>query len=481
MLKLPIWSLISFFLVCALVLAKEIFKGESPFSEQFKLNLKGASWKRLAIVLGVFSTLFGIAIHFNALPIDALLCFVASLLFAYSLNLVNLSGFAKGILNLALTAGLSIFVFKEDNFSSSILALISGLSVYAIGLTFSDKQETHEIELQKPLDQILPSLIWLTGTLWIETSSVGEQSATHQSFLLIILSFVLALREIESLLPQKPFFRILLTASLGGIFAAILINNFLLAPTFLIWSSTIIGGIILTGLLSKFSLSSFDERKVADSIISLTLIGIAAVAASRLSGAFGWVLLAVCMLLSVRCRTSKLVAFFFISRTLLQVFIVNNSQNITGINLTHPYVTGALFLGFAAVLILPSFVQSRSSSSKFYLLFGGTLLAFASNYFLHEEATASLFIALLVAGLCSTVLGDVMHKFSKSPLQENILLLLPFLIVVSSLASKLIEIGNTSNKTEKLLVLAIMAIISILVYIFKHNLPHSKPVEVTGN
>jgi hypothetical protein len=258
--------------------------------------------------------------------------------------------------------------------------------------------------------------------------------------------------------------------------------------------------------VNSFSTSNIAKRKLdlIKIIISLTLIGIASLLASRLIGNIGWLVIAASALpFSVMNQTKKesetnfvclnvidIFILFAISRALLQGFLYSYNANLTGINLVHPYVSAALFAGILLIFLFPLAPQygiKRNLIAPIFIL-KAISISLLSNYFLHEEATGSLLIAAFVNSLCIGIAGKVIYNNSEEDslkgltqnLSANIILIPVLLIVLVSLSGNVLGLGNMATKLNKFSILGIVLILNIIAwfvyekFVFKQSASEAK-------
>jgi hypothetical protein len=359
------------------------------------------------------------------------------------------------------------------------------------------------------LDLMWPAL-FAVGSVWIALTSPQNTWANQQGLLLLSLAIAVLLRGV-SLLPALSGSKVrqaLFISVTAGLLAWLGIQNALLQPNLFPWALLIAGGSLLGFLLR--ALDAFSPSKpIISRIMQLLFLGLATLIASRLFGSTGWLVLAASLLSatgpvqndSVKNSDRQaagysvlgLASLFLVGRVLLQTFIVQFNPNVTGINITHPYASAALYGGVAIMLLLPSLLKTEKEPphtqlalTRMPLLVGLGALALLSsglaNYFLHAEATGSLLTALWVTGVGVSLLGtfageahraDEAHRFV--PLQ------LAFLVTLGCLLSpELIEAGNLATKTEKLWVLAGAFVVSgILTLLIQKKASGRQAVPVT--
>ncbi len=357
---------------------------------------------------------------------------------------------------------------------------IQNVQAYLLGLLLA--QVAPSERSFRWLDFLWPA-IFAVGSVWISLTSAQNTWANQQGLLLLAIAIAVFLRGV-SLLPalsgSKPL-QALFICVMSGLLAWLGIQNVLLQPGLSPWAFLFAGGSLLGFGLSALE-SSSSSKPVAIRAVQLLLLGLATLVVSRLFGSTGWLVLAASLLSATGSVPNKaahsnlqpsldqqpagfsvvgLASLFLVGRVLLQTFIVQFNPNVTGINITHPYASAALYGGFAFMLLLPSLLKAAKTGSETQttsphgflpVVLGAVALLSAglANYFLHAEATGSFLTALWVTGVGVSLLGTFTDEQSCfAPLQ------LAFLATLTCVLSpELIEAGNLADKTEKLWVLA---------------------------
>lgn len=434
---------------------------------------------------------------------------------------LQLKSFAYG-LPILLIAYLAAFLLKLDVANTLLFALggflaswllaclnlsagVSGIALLIIGYLIADMQADSATS-QMPLLAYLFGILlvqWITpyakienfllpatfcaGSYWIALSSPEGWGGTYQTLLLLSLSILLITRSLQALpfFPQNRVAQAGFITVVTGLLAWLGIQSLLVQPGLLHWAWLLAGGSLLSFL---FSDSETETPSLPRNAIYLISTGIVALLASRLFGTVGWIVLAP-MLISQRKpgQVAGLVSLFFVARVILQAFIYQFNPNVTGINITHPYASAALYAGFALMLILPDLLNLTFNPQKtdeqpltplplVTLATIGLVSAGLANYFLHSEATGSLLTSLVIGGLGISLLGSfssVANRFY--PLLMSILMSLGCL-----LGNALIASGNSADKTQKLWVLGgALVFVIVLTVISQSKSLRREPVEVS--
>ncbi|WP_303674876.1 hypothetical protein [Vampirovibrio chlorellavorus] len=361
---------------------------------------------------------------------------------------------------------------------------IQNVQAYLLGLLLAQLalSEGPSPERSSRWLEFLWPAIFGVGSIWIALTSPQNGWANQQGLLLLSLAIAVLLRSVSlfPVLSESKIRQALFVSITSGLLAWLGIQNALLQPNLSPWAFLIAGGSLLGfGLAALGSVSS--SKMVGIRAMQLLLLGLATLVASRLFGSTGWLVLAASLLSATGSVAGKaaasnlqtgsdeppaglsvvgLASLFLVGRVLLQTFIVQFNPNVTGINITHPYASAALYVGFAVMLLLPSLLKATKPASETQtalshgflpVVLGAIALLSAglANYFLHAEATGSFLTALWVTGIGVTLLGPFTDEQSRFvPLQ------LAFLTTLICLLSpELIEAGNLAEKNEKLWVL----------------------------
>jgi hypothetical protein len=472
----------------------------SLFSEKSGLqitlqHLKSGNWKpilpQLFGSLLLVAVLCGCMVGLNLQIASAWSYMLGSTLLIALLTALQISAELRGLI--LITMGFAVFSTFGDasNLALPVLASLLGLMIGKLG-----QSATWE-------DFTLPAT-WLAGLYWIVTSVAEKAMPEQASLLTLMLAMALLLRAAQAvpLLRNIPsIWRALFLTVTAGLGGWLVIQNILLQPALLPWAGLFAGGTVLGFLIpspvavTDVSRTSSDEAGPTQiGLIALLLTGIATLIASRLFDSLGWVILAAGFI--VNRQSNGYVdagALFLLSRLLLQAFLVQYNANVTGINITHPYASAAMFAGFAGMLIITgwfkwlavstdspdrnaAFNQSMPQHVTQWLLCLGTVLvAGLSNYFLHAEATASLLLALVVTGVCLGYLANF-----KSPQLTGMPLMLTLLSLCSVLAMpEVLNWGNEAEKNQKLIVLGVALLLFVIGGVIQRFSSGRKPIQVT--
>jgi hypothetical protein len=380
---------------------------------------------------------------------------------SYLLGLTVASQILPFVLGLA--AACIVCSFKFENKSRSLLLLgsavvafisiapadnqgfvLSGLVSYLVGM-LSWKLCSNFLRPEKAmLSDVAPAVLYIAGQIFIGTTFSGAAMTrgcdlVNSAFIAstLINWFQRPFRSDDNFLLK----RFILTAT-GGLIFLILVTKVILAP-----QDAPLAVLVAAGFAFSYALDgqgvkpgTSSEDSSLDLIRNVLLIGIITLIATRLYGNLGLIVVAATTSVSFFRQAPAIAALFVAARVLEQSFDVNYVANVTGINLMHPYVSAAQYFGFftvAALLLLLKEGRGRNFETiavTSVAVIGPALV----NYFLHGEASASYMVALTVAGVLLSILGQ---KFFIA--QES---LCASLMLVATQASAVGLLGATGCK-----------------------------------
>ncbi len=435
------------------------------------LKAFGAGFVLLA-GLGVFLHLAVAGMPLVLFAVAALLVFVAGSL--------GLSPLARGGLILLISWLVLPVALSEPANQMQWLAWLAGLVAFRLGssLFIGDTD----------WDDLLPAVIYVIGSYW---GQIVPLPTAQQALLPVVLSVALLLRALQAF--QLPlacgWARGGLMALLGALAAWLALQNLVPELPARDWIVLFAGAIVLATVLHQISEADAVTlpkepllHPAPHALMALALIGLATLAASRLFGAVGWVVLAAGMLAMPQARpTVFIAAFFWAGRVLLQGFLFQYNPNVTGINITHPYAGAALYAGLVLMLLLPLWLHQlavgtdqepapRCPVPVALIVLSGLLLAGLANFFLHAEATGSLLTALTVGGVAVALLGNLRVALGVVPL---------WLVAACLLLNDLLTQGNEADKGLKVTVLVAAGLVTALLLWLGERTRSRKPVEVS--
>ncbi len=396
----------------------------------------------IAIVLIPFAGLFGLAALLGLSVNVSVPCFFCAALLTFIVNRIGLSGQLRGVLLLVLSV-IFTYCLPAEGMQTPVAAAILGLLVAKVAdnTLFAEEQI---------YDDVVAPLSWLAGVLWLSQQATFQRDA---AILLGIISCCLILK-----IFHRPFMkddkwlvkRVVLAMS-GGLGALIVITKLSLAVNMAPLAILVGAGIFATYLFQNIDAEGEEKISSSAAIQLLIVIGVLTLVATRFWGIYGLVALIPAAILPPRSPFAQYAGLFFVSRVLLQCFIVGFNSNVTGINVTHAYTGAALYAGFIVMAIL--FMLLRDLTDKrlrcAVFLAAGVLLPMAATFYLHAEATSSLFVSATVAGVMFATLGPALQRAGN--LGYGNLLIVPSMMAVAGITyGGLIEAGVSANNETRL-------------------------------
>ncbi len=405
------------------------------------------------LILLPFIGLFLIGNQFGIAAAAGLPFFGGGVALSYLLSAVNLPSYLRGILLLGATVALTIYG-PADGYLVSLGSALVGLFAHKLTENLSYCE-------QSSFDDILPPFIWLTGVMWINSVQSGANITTQASALLGIMSVSLLLRFVQGALvganrqDDKVYLKRLMLSTTGGLAVLIVVVKFLAAMNMQDLALICGGGYFLTYLfkdgedVDPYAMSSHRAVKL------LILVGILTVLATRWHGTFGMLALAPVAMVAPISSAALLPGLFWASRALLQVFLQNYNNNVTGINLNHQYAGAAMYAGFLLAVVLAGFFREfKDRRVLLTILTGaGVVVPVMANFVLHAEPTCSLLVSTTVASILLAVMAPSLLKDGIKGVEN--LMLVPGLMIGSGLISGgLLQAGIESTVEIKTTVLS---------------------------
>jgi hypothetical protein len=432
-------------------------------------DLKGQLPLFIGILLGG-GALFGLSYMLGLALAAQILPFALGLAAACIVCSFKFESKSRALLLLGSAVVAFISIAPADNQSY----IFSGLVAYLVGI-LSWKLCSNFLNPGKViLSDVAPAVLFIAGQVFVGTAYSGE--AMHRAADLVNSAFIAS-----TLINwfQRPFRaddnfllkRFILTAT-GGLIFLILVTKVILAPQYAPLAVLIAAGFAfsyaLDGQGTKPGTTS--EEGSLDLIRNVLLIGIITLIATRLYGNLGLIVVAATASVSFFRQAPAIAALFVAARALEQSFDITYVANVTGINLMHPYVTAAQYFGFFTVVALMLLLkEGRGRNFETIAMAAVAVIGPAMvNYFLHGEASASYLVALTVAGVLVSILGQKFF-YEQEGLCASLMLVATQASAIGLLTAELIEIGNSTSNPERLKVvyclagaMAIFMIVSLL-------------------
>lgn len=435
--------------------------------------LRGKQWSELSaktlapsikaavLVLLPFLALFGLAQLGSLTIASSVLYFAPAMLVPFILSRLNFLPFERSILLLAMFVGTCMVLPAGSE--PAVAAMIAGLFVWKI----SDNLLLPE---KSTLEDLLPSLIWLTTVYWSHVGGGTINATIQQSVVLGTMVVSMFLRWVQRPLfakGDKVYLKRIVLAMTGGLSVLCVITKVIDAATM-----PKIAAIAGAGFIFAYLLQTTDDKEedaTVKGLKQLIYIGIFTLVASRLFGMLGVLVLAGTMLVATKPGTAHIAAMFWAIKALIQTFVAQYNPNVTGVNLTHSYTSAALYAGFLAVVVLSVFIRdSKEKRWLTVLLLGGAVaLPVGSNYFVHPEPTSGMLIAASVAAILMCAMSSALYQRAVEA-HEN-LILIPGVMAASALLShELLELGQTSTAHDRLVAIGALAVLVVILGIVNH-------------
>ncbi|MCJ2544322.1 hypothetical protein [Thermostichus vulcanus] len=283
-----------------------------------------------------------------------------------------------------------------------------GIAAFAWGSRLMEMGADQDIPWQVLLPVGLAALSLVAGTVPLLTTPEGESTSSGLLWVLghgvgWLVATTLALVLVRNGLYQDPFWALLY--GVGGLLS---------------WG--------LLGLQAQDSLSALSNPGEAASAgqsanpsvqrglllwracLGLLLVGGGALLALRLGGSYGAALLGLGCL-AFPSRWGAMAALFLAARPLLQNLLHQFNLQTAGIDLTQPYVSAALYLGIAgmllAALIQGLYGQDNPRRVGIGLTVAALILPLGVGYFIHAQPQAAFLLAALMTALVLAVMDSV--------------------------------------------------------------------------
>jgi hypothetical protein len=428
--------------------------------------VKEKEWKVLApkqVAAALKSFLFTIA------PISALLLaghlgdmqlsgaapyFAGAALISCILGQMGLSAELRSFLLLASAVGLTMVLPRGESVTENasllaqpLLGTMGGLLVWKLTENLLRKPESR-------LDDITAPLIWLTTIYWSNFVSSRTSALISQEIVLATLLVSVFIRWVQpTLLPNDNIYLKRIMLSLTGGLALLILSTKVLTN---VEQGPIVGlagaGFLTTYLLQSLDRSVDDGPSLARGLKNILLVGICTLAATRLFGMQGLLVLAATTVIAPLPGSALIAGLFWVSRVLIETFISQYVPNVTGMNLMHSYSSAALYAGFLFIVVATLFTKDMKDRRLLMtILLGSMIVAPAGiSYFLHGEPTGTFLVSMGVGAVLLSYLAAAFFPGHAAD-QEN-LILLPAIGAVTALTSQeLLQLGNDASSHDRII------------------------------
>jgi hypothetical protein len=404
-----------------------------------------------------FAAVFGFASYLQINVAVTGSAFAGAALLTFLLARIGLPPALRGILLLAAGVALTSFLPGDNQVAGTAAASLGLLAAKLLDNLLFAAESTYE-------DAVIP-LSWLGGDLYLQMQTGGDANL-HENMLLGIISVCLLLRVF-----QRPFMtddrwlvkRLVLSAT-GGLAALLVMTKLLLQTE--VWNLALLVGaaIFCSYLFQNVDLEGENKVSASTGIQQLLVIGVLTLVAARFFGTYGYVMLIPAAIVPFRGGIAQYLGMFFLSRVLVQGFVSTYNDNVTGINLTHPYAGAAQYAGFIVVAILFVLLREltdRRARAALFLLCGA-LIPMGAEFYLHAEPTSSLLVAATVAGVILAALGPGLTRSDVPFGFGNLLLATSMMSVAGITYGGLIEAGVNANNETRLGILGGFIALSVV-------------------
>lgn len=434
--------------------------------------IKDGTYKQLSIKplvanLGIFALVFlpflgllFLASHFAVLPAGVISYFAAAACLSYLLSGINLPSYLRGIILGGASVALTCLAPVDF---ISLAGALTGLLTVKLTENIGYGGDSN-------LDDVLPPLTWLTAVMWLTSIDSPQELPKRAAVILGVMAVSIFMRFV-----QGPFVfvgkteddkimvkRVVLacTAGLGVLCIVVKLLNLMQYQNLALLCGA---GYFLCYLYKDLNGEDRYSLPGQQALRLLVFVGALTLVAMRFYGTFGLLALAATGMLAPLSTAGLFPALYFGSRALLQVYLQHFNQNVTGINLTHPYAGaaqyGGFLLGIAMLLLLKEKIERKLLLAL--ALSACIITPVLSNFVLHSEATCSLFVATVSSCFLLAVVGPALQG-SSSKGAENITLAPALMISSGILTSGLLELGNSATISVKTTVLSYGVVFVVL-------------------
>lgn len=454
---LPTGIVLLFISCVALCFLLPFFKDKA--NRQLSCSFQLADWKHFAFFLLPVVLLFIAGQFWSLQAANDLRFFAATAIVAFALSRLNMAARLSGILLLCAVV-----------FAGNVLAPQGGLPLMAmlLGLLVFKLCDNLFFRQEATFEEVLPAIIWLSGSYWIQVLNPLSDSLNWQAMLLASLSVGMLMRLLQGpfMFDDKLYVKRLVLSLSAGLFMLIILNKVLLLPAAATYAL-----LLGVGYLYAYFYQPLDEPagqlpRVSRLISFLLTTGMLTLIATRLFGTVGLFILAPVAMVCIGSNLAVYAALYWVARGLVQAFVYQFNPNVTGINLTHAYANAGLYAGLLGVVVL--LVVLKDTRQRWLpavvFMFLSIVAPLVSNYILHEEPTGSLLVSSAMAAIILLVAYPVMFKENIG--QQGNLLLLPLqMTVMALLSNELISLGNAAGNSLRITVLSVAAMLACLAMI----------------
>jgi hypothetical protein len=450
-----------------------LFFGTAAVIGVFKF-VKAKGWQSLApkqILLGwkpfvysvvpVTALLYGGQLGGLATPAAAPY-FVGASLTTFIVTQIGLNPELRSLILMMLTVGMTLVL--PTDFAQPILGVAAGLLIGKVVETLLHKPDSR-------LDDIAAPIIWLSAFYWSNAGLTGDSTVLCQEVVLATLLIAIFIRGIQPmLLANDRFFLKRVGLSITGGLAMLLLVTRVFMNEDLETTAILAGaGFFCTYLLQSLDRGGEDGPKLATALRNIFVVGIMTLAATRLFGLQGLLVLAAATTIAPQPGAALIAGLFFASRVLLQVYVVQYNTNVTGINLMHNYSNAALYAGFLLAAVAGLLIKDLADRRLLVMIYLATMFIgpASATYFVHAEPTGGLLISAAVAAVLISFLAPATYP-TRSADQESLILMPVLATVVALLTPGLLELGDNASTNERVVALGVIAGIILCLALINH-------------
>ena len=417
-------------------------------------------------------------------PFADIAYFFVGLAVTYVFATLSLKPAMRTMLHLACAVALNMFV-PGDKLTLAACSYLMGAVAIRLVLNMLKPKDSR-------LDDVAPPFVYLSAMLFASCGAAGGGNAEKYSGMINSAFIVSTLMT----LMQRPFMRddkilvkrLVLTLS-GGLAYLVMVTKAVNAPEYVR-----LAALVGAGYGMAYALDALAVKKdcATSAIKQVLIIGIFTLLATRLFGNLGMAALGAGCMVGNFSQIPACAAIFFGARILEQVFAYANVSNVTGINLNHPYVSAALYLGLFSALGLMALLKDvsdrRIAAAAFAALAAvGTC---AVSYFLHSEASGGYLISLIVSAVLVSIVGQAFFPDEEEKV-VNIALVPALATSCAMVSAGLLPLGLTATMEDRMTVIAAMAAATVAVLLGSYFIGRGKttnnsdqsgkPVAVSGD
>lgn len=422
--------------------------------------------KALAVTAAAGAAVLGL-VSAAGQPFNDIAYYFVGLALTYLLATLTLKPAMRTMLQLACAVALTMFV-PGDKLTLAACSYLMGAVSIRLVLNMLKPKESR-------LDDIAPPFVYLSAMLFATCGAAGGGNADKFSGMINSAFIVSTLMT----LMQRPFMRddkilvkrLVLTLS-GGLAYLVMVTKAVNAPEYVR-----LAALVGAGYGMAYALDALAVKKdcATSAIKQVLIIGIFTLLATRLFGNLGMAALGAGCMVGNFSQIPACAAIFFGARVLEQVFAYANVSNVTGINLNHPYVSAALYLGLFSALGLMALLKDvsdrRISAAAFATLSAvGTC---AVSYFLHSEAAGGYLISLIVSAVLVSIVGQAFFPEEEEKV-VNVALVPALATSCAMVSAGLLQFGLNATLEERMTVIAAMGGVTFAVLLASYFIGRSK-------